>query len=309
MRTLLWVVLGLDYAFLLAVGSVRLVQFDTSDFQLNQLLVGVTAARARQLKRLHARLPEVKLLQQTELILAAIVSVVILQSLTGWLTAIIGSLAAFATIKLVSRLLLVQQLTMRLFEYSLDFVLQTTEVLHILWVALGVTERRGSFQPHSVAELLTQISKLPNSVIDSSQKQRIVSVIESESLVVKDIMTPKRRVVSVKPSATLGPVVLSDLQKSGHGFFPVFTKNSEPEGVLDISDLSDIQSAKQNNKVSDIMNTQIIWVEEDTSLQELIQAFLQEKQYLLLVRNLNGEYTGIVTIADLMRRLVGVVKE
>ena len=59
----------------------------------------------------------------------------------------------------------------------------------------------------------------------------------------------------------------------------------------------------------DIMSSQLIWVEEETSLAELIQAFLQEKQYLMLVRNLDGDFTGIVTIADLMKQLIGVVKE
>jgi len=122
-------------------------------------------------------------------------------------------------------------------------------------------------------------------------------------------MTHKKRVVMVEPSATLGPIVLSDLQKSGHGYFPVATKKGEPEGILTLSDVSDIQLAKQRSSVRDIMSQHIAWVEESTSLYELAGAILQEKQYLILVRNLEGEFSGVVTMADLMKHLLGIVKE
>lgn len=309
MRTLLWVILVTDYLFLLMIGSVRLKQYEMSDFSLRQMLIDKPGSNNRQIKGLHNLLPKVALLQRVELVVAGTLSVALTTYLLGPLIAVLFSLVVFTLIVLVSRIKIVQNLAVRLFESTLDIVLSTVHWLGPLWVILGVPARSKSFQPSSTIELVDQISKLPASVVDSNQKQRLISVIESETKVVKDIMTSKRKVVVVKPSAILGPIVLSDLQKTGHGFFPVVDKDAEPEGILDISDISDIQSAKQQGRVRDIMSSQLVWVEEDTSLAELIQAFLQEKQYLMLVRNLNGDFTGIVTIADLMKQLIGVVKD
>lgn len=320
MRTLLWVVIVTDYTFLLMIGSVRLRQYEMSDFELKQMLIDASSsdsttstrslqANSRQLKRLHNLLPKVRLLQHVELVVAGSLSVILASYLLGPISAFFTSLLIFMLITAISRLKFVQYQAIKLFESTLDVVLATVEWLSPLWAVLGVPAKTSTFQPSSTIELMDQISKLPASVVDSNQKNRLVSVIESETKVVKDIMTARRKVVSVKPSAILGPVVLSDLQKSGHGFFPVVDKGAEPEGILDISDISDIQSAKQQGRVRDIMSTQLIWVEEETSLSELIQAFLSEKQYLMLVRNLDGDFTGIVTIADLMKQLIGVVKD
>lgn len=320
MRTLLWIVIVTDYTFLLMIGSVRLRQYEMSDFELKQMLIDASSsdsttstrslqANSRQLKRLHNLLPKVRLLQHVELVVAGSLSVILASYLLGPISAFFTSLLIFMLITAISRLKFVQYQAIKLFESTLDVVLATVEWLSPLWAVLGVPAKTSTFQPSSTIELMDQISKLPASVVDSNQKNRLVSVIESETKVVKDIMTARRKVVSVKPSAILGPVVLSDLQKSGHGFFPVVDKGAEPEGILDISDISDIQSAKQQGRVRDIMSTQLIWVEEDTSLSELIQAFLSEKQYLMLVRNLDGDFTGIVTIADLMKQLIGVVKD
>lgn len=309
MRTLLWALLVTDYAFLLMIGSVRLNRYDMSEFGLKQKLADLPATKSKQLRRLHSLLQSVSLLQRVELIVAASASVIMMTVLVGPFTAFLFSLVIFLVLTLLSRLKIVQNYSVKLFESTLDIVLTTTEKLKPLWTIIGLPVRSSSFEPESLQELLNQISKLPAPVVDSNQKQRLISVIESETKVVKNIMTPRRRVVSVKPSAILGPIVLSDLQKTGHGFFPVVDKGAEPEGVLDISDISDIQSAKQQGRVRDIMSSQLIWVEEDTSLAEMIQAFLQEKQYLMLVRNLDGDFTGVVTIADLMKQLIGVVKD
>lgn len=303
------VVLSADYIFLLLIGSVRLRQYEMSDYTYKKTVADLPTSQASQLKQLHKLLPKVKLLQLTELIVAGIISVLVLSELTNPVYSAFMSTLAFAVIASISRLKLVQKQASKLFESTLNIVLKTTSYLDFLWFIVGVPKKNKSFRPESTEDLLEQVANLPSHVIGSALKQRLVSVIDSESKVVKDVMTTKRSVVSVKPSATLGPIVLSDLQKSGHRFFPVVTKNNIVEGILDISKIANINMAKQNKKVSELIDNQLCWVEEDTSTEELIQAFLFEKQYILLVRNLDGDYTGVVTIADLMKHLIGVEKD
>ena len=309
MRTLLWVVLVLDQLFILLIAGVKLDQFELSDFAFREQLAEIPSGSAKIYRRLHKLLPEVRLLQQIELLIAGVVSVALFSHLNKPVLGAVYSLVILCLVRMLINLQITQKVSLWLFELSLELVLNTTESLRPIWRIVGVSKRHELAQPTSLAEFTDQLRRLPSTVLNPLRRQRLESVLESEDKIVKDIMTPKKRLVMVEPSATLGPIVLSDLEKSGHGYFPVVTKKGEPEGILKLSDISDLQTAKQRSQVREQMSSHLSWVEESTSLYELAAAILQEKQYLVLVRNENAEFSGIVTIADLMKHLVGIVKE
>lgn len=309
MRTFLWVVVGLNQLVILLIGAVDLDQFELSEFAFRERLAHHSGESARLHRQLHKLLPEVRLLQKVELTIAASISVVIFSYLQNPALGTLYALGALLLIAILSRLQIVKQQATKLFESTLGVVLLVTTKLHPLWVVIGIPAPRVVVQPGSQAEFTDQLRRLPSTVLNPIQRQRLETVLASEEKTVKDIMTPKKRVITVEPAATLGPIVLSDLQKSGHGYFPVATKKGEPEGILTLGDLGDIQAAKQRASVRDLMSEQVAWVEESTSLYELANAFLQEKQYLILVRNINAEFSGIVTVADFMKHTLGVVKD
>lgn len=309
MRTFLWVLVGIDQLFLLLVGGVRLKRFELSEFAFREQLNHHSGEAAKVRRQLHRLLPEVKVLQKVELTIGAIASVTLLTHLNRPIIGALYASAAFAVISFLTQFSLVQQLAERLFEVSLGLILKITTSLHMVWVFLGIPKATGSAQPSSLAEFTDQLRRLPSTVLSPIQRQRLEGLLNAEDKTAGQIMTPKKRVVTVEPSATLGPIVLSDLQKTGHGYFPVTTKKGEPEGVLALSDVTDIASAKQRSVVRELMSAHIAWVYESASLYELAETFLSEKQYILFVRNAENELSGIVTIADLMKHLVGIVKE
>lgn len=309
MRTFLWVVLWFNQIALLLIGAVKLNQFELSEFAFKEELSHQSGQQAKLRRTLHRLLPKVRLLQIVELVIGLVILSALFIHLTQPLIGVLYTLLSCFVIVALSRIGLIEAQATKLFQYSLELILKITEILQPLWVVIGIPKRKELLQPYSLPEFTDQLRRLPSTVVSPTQRQRLETVLESESKVVKDIMTPKKRLVMVEPSATLGPIVLSDLQKSGHGHFPVATKTGEPEGILTLSDVSDLQLAKQRSTVRDFMSTHTAWVEESTSLSELVQAFLQEKQYLIFVRNEEGDLSGIVTVADLMKHLVGIVKE
>lgn len=309
MRTFLWVVVGVNQIFLTVIFALRLTQYEMSDFALHQEFGHKADTYSKLRRRLHKLLPEVRVWRALKLTILAVLQVSLLIHLTNPWLGIGLSLLVLAGVVVVARPAFVGRLANRLFIRCLEQILNFVQALHPLWAVFGIPERTTLLLPSSPDELSDQLRQLPSTVVSPVQRQRLESVLASTHKVTKDIMTPKKRVVSVEPTATLGPIVLSDLQKSGHGYFPVATKKGEPEGILTLSDVADIHAAKQRTTVRDLMSEQIAWVEEETSLNELIQAFLQEKQYLILVRNSDGNFSGLVTIADLMQHLLGIAKE
>lgn len=200
---------------------------------------------------------------------------------------------------------IVEKLLFKRVSYVQQVVRITSPVLHFFTTPFQITASR----PTSYDEFLDTLRRLPSTVLAPQQKQRIESVLSAEEKKVKDIMTLKNRVIAAEPSATLGPVVLSDLEKSGHQYFPVMTKKGEPQGILNLKDLDNIHDAKQRTHVRDIMKEYIVWVEEGDSLFALTQRLLKEKQHIMLVRNEEGEYCGLVTTADIVKHLTSITED
>lgn len=301
-------VVVLDQLILVLFGAIKLNRFEMSEFAFRQLAhhTDTLSKRKRQLRTI---LPELRLFQTVLTVLAAVLSIVLLSHLLRPILGTLFGLGLFLLISIITRASFIQDLALHLFETSAGGIITATRKLHVIWVIIGIFEPTESTQPDSLEEFTDQLRRLPSTVINPIQRQRLESILASEDKTVKDIMTSKKRVVMVESSATLGPIVLSDLQKSGHGYFPVATKKGELEGILQLADLGDIQSAKTRTTVADLMIHQLTWVKEEESLYELVQTFLREKQYLILVKDDHGEFSGVVTVADVMKHLLGITKD
>ncbi|MFO0971792.1 MAG: CBS domain-containing protein [Candidatus Saccharimonadales bacterium] len=301
MRTILWVVLGMEMAALLYFFALDLRRYYASPYELRQ-------SNSKLQKLINKNYQDIAALRVFDQAILVAVTAGLLVYLEQSLAGLLYALGGITALYIVSKLTILSNIAAHLFELHYEFVCKLAARLRFILKYI-VPLPLGEHKLQSREEFIDTVKTLPSTVLVPLERQRIELLFTASEKTVKDIMTPKRRITMVEPSSTLGPIVLSDLQKSGHGYFPVATKKGEPEGILNLSDLSDIQQAKQRSTVREVMSQQIAWVEEATSLYELAEAFLNEKQYLLLVRNSDTNFSGVVTIADLMKHLAGVVKE
>jgi Mg2+/Co2+ transporter CorB len=309
MRTFLWVVLFLDQLFLLLIGAVNLNNYELSEFVLREQFGGRSDVYSKLRRSLNKRLPKVRRLQQLELVVVFAVGVVLFTHLNRPSVGLLYALGSLLLIVLLQRTRAIKQIGNVLFERSIDLVIKVVDALKIVWWILGTPAKRTVVPMSSQDELLDTLRRLPSTVVNPTERQRLENVLMAENKTVKDIMTTRKRVIMVSPSATLGPVILSDLQKSGHGYFPVATPKGEVEGVLNLGDVTDIQAAKQRSIVRELMSDQMSWVNAESSIYDLIHVFLKDKQYLVLVRGSDQEFVGVATIADVMKHLLAITKK
>lgn len=302
-------VLLLDQILLLILLGLKFERYEMSDFAFRRYIEDFSGEPAKLQRKLHKMLGEVRLFWQVKIVGCFVVSVTLFTHLNYPVMGVIYSLIALLIIIVVSRTKAVQQIAAKSFQSGLSLILQVTSYLKPLWVIIGVASHKKTTQPLSHDEFIHQIQGLPSTVLSPLQRQRVETVLASDEKTVKDIMTPRRRVASVTPGTIIGPILLSDLEKTGHGYFPVATKKGKPEGILILSELTNIQQAKQGRVVRDLMSPHISWVDQQSSLYELVHILLEEKQYMLLVRDVEGEYVGVVTVADIVRHTLGIVKD
>jgi CBS domain containing-hemolysin-like protein len=303
----MWVLLILDQLFLLIVGSANLSKYDLTDFQIKKLLEGKKDQHSQLLRRLHKNLQYVKRQQQFELTLAFMVGVLLFTHLiTPIYVALLWGTITALVIMVLRRSEIIKKHSYSLFENMLNLIISVSVAMRPLWWVVGLPEKTHIVTPHSKEELNDVITRVPS--ISVEEKQRLKLILEADEKTAKDIMTTAGRVKHVGAKATLGPIVLSDLEKTGHGYFPVFSKKEGIVGMLNLKQVSDISSAKAYGKVRDIMSEDVVWVPSDMSVFEVAQVFLQAKQYVLLVRNEEMEFAGMITIADILKHTLAIVK-
>lgn len=309
MSVLYWVFIICLQAAIWLLIAVPLWRYAVTEYSAKQLAQQAGGSRGTKVRWIYRFREELAVLRLGMVTICALLTVSFLNQLYGpwtsfgW-TLLLLIIAAFMA-KLSFMIDSAENILLKNIVYVQVLVKHTSVALRPFTRFFAVQ----SLHVGSHDEFIEELRRLPSTVLTPHQKQRIETVITADTKTVKDIMTPKKRVVTVEPSATLGPILLSDLEKSEHGFFPVATKKEEPKGILQLRDVADIHDAKQKVHVRELMKDHIVWVADDTNLIALTDLFLKAKQHILFVRNPEGEFAGIVTVADLIKHLVGIVAE
>lgn len=161
----------------------------------------------------------------------------------------------------------------------------------------------GLYEMSDLVRLLAAQQKQNDNRIDKFQIDLLKRVIDFGDIKVFDLMTPKRKVQSISGKEILGPVVLSELHKSGHSHFPVYEgKASNIVGILNIFGLP---NSKLTVTVYELMSPSLNYINEEQQASEVLQAIAKTAQDVFIVINSDQDYVGIITARDILKTLVG----
>lgn len=158
---------------------------------------------------------------------------------------------------------------------------------------------------HSKEELLDMLehTRIQDDPFSKDEIAIAVHAITFGDKKITEVMTPMSVVKTVRAEDVLSPIMLSDLHQSGFSRFPVINSESgDFVGILYSKDLADIRTAKM---VRDVMRGDLYYVNEFTSLDNVLNAFLRTQHHLFLTVNEFEEIVGIVTIEDVIEQIIG----
>lgn len=161
----------------------------------------------------------------------------------------------------------------------------------------------GLYEKADLVELLEQQKGQADSRVSSGEIDMLVHALSFGDRYVSEILVPKRVVKSVATHEAVGPILMADLHKSGHSRFPVY--EGTHDNVVGMLYLHDLVAAKQTGTVAEVMKHRLLYVHEDFTLYDTLQAFLKTKHHLFLVVNSFEEYVGIITIEDILEQMIG----
>jgi putative hemolysin len=184
----------------------------------------------------------------------------------------------------------------------------------ILWpvLELGSLLRRVLFQKpdaergriFAAREELKQITAQSEreGSITATERAMIHNVVDFRGVKARDVMVPMAQIVAVRPDSTVSQAI-ELARKAAVDRLPIITKEGRANGLINVLDvLLDKDSAKPLNRYI----RRIVTANQDEPAFRVVQRLRAARLGLAAVIDRENNLTGIVTIEDLIRRLVSL---
>lgn len=165
------------------------------------------------------------------------------------------------------------------------------------------TFHTGLYQTEDLIELLDKQNKQLDNRITSQELLLARHALVFDDKLVRDVMTPRRVVKLVSQSDSVGPILLDELHKSGFSRFPV--TGDKPDELVGTLYLRNLVKKQATGKVKDLMSKDVYYVNEQKTLGHVLNAFITTKHHLFIVVNSFEEFSGVITIEDVLEQLIG----
>ncbi len=173
---------------------------------------------------------------------------------------------------------------------------------------LGVESREEEIFELSEEKLLGILEMgIESGEFSEEEKEMIEKVFEMDEVLVREIMTPRPDVFALPEDRKVGDVI-EDIKKQGHSRIPVYReKLDDITGIVHVKDLLPV-TKNRDRKLSEFRREALI-VPEVMTVSSLLQELRKAKTQIAVVVDEHGAVSGLVTMYDLLRWLVGEVPE
>ncbi|MGH1491458.1 MAG: hemolysin family protein [Acidimicrobiales bacterium] len=175
--------------------------------------------------------------------------------------------------------------------------------------ALGLNTDHSHAHVHSPEELAALFDEsAAGGLIDAAERDMVAGVLNVEQRLVREIMTPKRRLVGVNADSTVGEA-LGRVVETPHSRFPVWGHSTDDvTGVVHLRVLY-LGSQSDPSVTVASMTRPMIEVPETLSVPALWGRLNESGQHCALVINEYGGVAGLVTLEDAMEEIFGEVRD
>ena len=207
---------------------------------------------------------------------------------------------------------------MLFYRASIAFVLVIERSSAALTRALHIQgQHRGG--GHSAEELkLIVTSSRGLGYLPETQEDMIHRVLDLRDLLVREIMVPRREIISVPSDATLDQI-LQVMIEHRHSRVPVYEETPEKiVGLLHYKDLLPLwqerrEARRLNRRGRDFQIRRLlrkhVVVPETKPVTQLLGEFQQGRSHMAMVVDEFGTIVGLVTVEDVLEQVVGPIRD
>jgi CBS domain containing-hemolysin-like protein len=133
-------------------------------------------------------------------------------------------------------------------------------------------------------------------------------IFDFSNTLVKDVMTPKKDVVSLDIKSGFDEMTEHVLE-SGYSRLPAYKDSPDNiVGIINMKDLLNLSVNKSLLVVQDIIYPAVFFP-ETKKVSELLKEFQKGHTHIGIVTDAKGKFSGIVTLEDLLEEIVGEIED
>jgi len=166
-----------------------------------------------------------------------------------------------------------------------------------------LTVHTGLYEREDLVQLLERQKKQHDNRITEDELDIAIHGLTFGQELVRDVLIAKRVVRFVSVDDTIGPVLMGELHDSGHSRFPVY--DGKKDNVIGMLMLKDLVGVKAGGKVKSVMRSDVFYIHESDNLYQALHTMLRTKHHMFMVVNSFEEIAGILTLEDVMERIIG----
>ena len=136
--------------------------------------------------------------------------------------------------------------------------------------------------------------------LTSTERAMIHNVVDFRGVKVRDVMVPAPKVVSLSPDATIDEAIKLSAS-SGVDRLPVITPDGQPRGLVNVLD---VLLERNGAKSLEHYMRRIVMANDQEPAYRIVQRLRAARLGLAAVLDRERRFCGIVTMEDLVRRLV-----
>ncbi len=140
-------------------------------------------------------------------------------------------------------------------------------------------------------------------LIDSDERKMLTGALSVTNRVVREIMTPRRRLVTIEASTPIADA-LAELSASPYSRFPVTADGEEIVGLVTLRDLFLANEAGTAATVGNVAEEPMV-VSEVFEVPQLMNTFSRRGIHVAIVANEFGSISGLVTREDAIEEVFG----
>lgn len=155
---------------------------------------------------------------------------------------------------------------------------------------------------------LSQALEITDGTETTLQEKKILeSIVSFGTTEVREVMQPRMDIFSIKKEETFTPIIRK-ISQSGYSRVPIYQDSIDDViGILYVKDLLPYLSEKNFQWLSLIQKP--IFVPENKKLDDLLTEFQEKKNHLAVVVDEYGGTSGIITLDDIIRQIVGDISD
>jgi CBS domain containing-hemolysin-like protein len=146
-------------------------------------------------------------------------------------------------------------------------------------------------------------------LIHEEDRELIQSVVEFGDKVVREVMTPRPKIVAIPASATLEELRTLVINEQ-YSRIPVYEQNIDQiAGFVHVRDMFEVDEEKRARRLVRELVRPTLFVPETKPVNDLMRQMQQENTHMVMVVDEYGNTAGLATMEDLLEVIIGEIRD